>query len=349
MSVSSVHAVIMAGGRGTRFWPLSRQSKPKQFLSIVENHTLLASTIHRMSDWIPFPYRWIVGSVDHQALLAPFETCVPKDHFLYEPVGKNTAPAIGWAAHMIASQDPHALLIVLPADHYITPPEAFKQTMDEAIKIASSNDVMVTIGIVPATPHTGYGYIQKGAPDQQAYRVEAFHEKPSVSLAQSYVASGDFLWNSGIFVFKASVILEAFRHYLPAHFALLSSPPALDDQEAIREWFSQFESISIDYGIMEKASHNTRVVPACFEWSDIGNWSALEAFWEKDEHQNAIFGKTIVLDSSRNLIYSPHRTLALIDVQDMIIVDTQDVVLILPKNKDQRIKDLLDQLPEDLL
>ncbi len=349
-----IHAMIMAGGRGTRFWPLSTRSKPKQFLSIIEEHTLLESTLRRLDPLIAPDKTWILGSQDHEQWLKPFATIIPPDQLLLEPIGRNTAATIVWAALELVKKDPDAIMVVLPADHYISPKPLFHDALSKAVQLAQHEDVLVTIGISPDKPHTGYGYIELGKEiATDVYDITAFHEKPSLEVAKTYISSGQFLWNSGMFVWKATVILEVFQRFLPEHWRLLTALQCVEKNQTgagdFAELFSQFPAVSIDYGIMEKATDCTRVITSHFEWSDIGSWAALESFWKKDANNNARYGNLIQIDSFNNLIYSPSRTVTLVDVHDMIVVDSGDVIMIAKKSSDQRIKDLMTHLPEELL
>jgi mannose-1-phosphate guanylyltransferase len=270
-------------------------------------------------------------------------------------MGKNTAACIGWAAVELLKRDPEAVMVIMPADHYVAPVKAFQKVIFSGVNLVEkSPEALVTIGIVPEFPHTGYGYIEvdRGTKKSSGFAVKAFHEKPSLETATSYLNKGNFYWNSGIFIWKAKTILSLFEKYLPGHFegcqklALLSK--GRDYQRNLKALFEQFENISIDYGIMEKAFKQTRLIPSEFEWSDIGSWSSLQQFWKKDEHLNAANGKLIPLNSAHNLVYSPHKTVALIGVEGLTVIDTEDAILIVPTDQDQQIRDLVSKLPSSL-
>ena len=349
-----IHAMIMAGGRGTRFWPLSRNEKPKQFLSVINHKTLLESTIDRVHPLIPSSRVRILGNIVHKKWLKAFADSIPSSHILFEPVSRNTAACIGWAATELLETDPEAVMVVLPADHYVYPKAGFQNVVQKAVDIAQKEAVLVTIGIVPDHPHVGYGYIEVNDEiESNHFQVKAFYEKPSLEVALTYLETGRYFWNSGMFIWKVSTILDAFKRHLPAHYEVLQKIRHLKKDRMyaknLRGLFEKFDNISIDYGIMEKAGAETRLIPAKFKWSDIGSWTSLEDFWHKDTYGNAFHGKKVTLDSSNNLIYSQDRTIALVDVHDMIVVDSGDAIMILPKSSDQRIKDLVAHLPDSLL
>jgi len=344
-----IHAVVMAGGKGTRFWPLSRAKNPKQFLSILTAKSLLEETISRVRPLIPKENTWIVGSVLHQRLLAGLSACVPLDQILSEPVGRNTAASIGWAASEIIKKDPDAVLVVLPSDHFISSSSAFRTLLKKAAKVALTTESLVTIGIRPTMPHTGYGYIEAKSVNVDPAQVLAFHEKPSFSKAQTYIKSGRFFWNSGIFVWKASTILSLIAEYMPTHYKLLKQLSKFSsEQPEFIKIFKKFESISIDYGVMEHSAAKTKVLFSTFDWNDIGSWSALDDFLEKDLYGNAISGQCFPLDSTGNIVVSKTKVVSLVDVHDMIIVDTEDAILVMPKSSDQKIKQLYEVLPPEL-
>ena len=333
----------MAGGIGTRFWPLSRQLKPKQFLSIISETSLLDETLNRLETIIPNSNQIIVST---DSLKSVFPSSISSKHTVYwEPEGKNTAPCIGWVAATLYKQDPEALLVVVPSDHWISSIPDYTKTIQEGIDEASKNDTIVTIGIIPQSPHTGYGYIQVKPQDSLIKTVESFTEKPDLKTATAYLKQGNYYWNSGMFILKAKTLLDQFETHLPKHFKILEKLANLDKNDPeVGPLYQQFESISIDYGIMEKSATLTRLVPAYFEWNDIGNWRSLDQFLEKDSSQNATLGPLITIDSSNNIIYSPKKLVAISDIHNMIIVNTDDALLILPKEHDQKIKQIYEKL-----
>lgn len=346
-----IHAVIMAGGKGTRFWPLSRELKPKQFLSIITQHSLLMETVLRVHPLIKKENVWVVGSEFHRQGLAALKEAMPVDQILYEPIGKNTAACIGWAAMQLLKKDPDAVMVVLPSDHYISSSSAFRKVISQAAKLAFSKACLVTIGIRPSFPHVGYGYIEVQDVQASPGKVLAFHEKPSMHQAQAYIKSGRFFWNSGIFVWKAQTIVDMISNYMPAHRKVMDQLATFSGDTRSSEFaalYAQFESISIDYGVMEKSVKDTFLLPATFDWSDIGSWGALEGFLPRDKYGNSVRGRCIPLDSTGNIVFSEHKKVTLVDVHDMVVVDTPDAILVMPKNSDQKIKLLVDMLPPEL-
>ncbi len=336
----------MAGGSGTRFWPLSRARNPKQFLSIITQNTLLEETILRLRPLIQAEQTWIVGNAAHKSALEKLHHLVPKDQILYEPLGRNTAACIGWAAVQILKKDPDAVMVVLPSDHFISPVAPFRKLIAKAATLAKKTQGLFTIGIRPTFPHVGYGYIEVQSRDNGPEKVLDFHEKPSLNLAESYIQTGRFFWNSGMFIWTAEKIMAMFRQYLPDHAQILDKIAALPTKSSkLKALYEKFENISIDYGIMEKAIEETYLLAATFEWSDIGSWAALEHFLPQDKQGNAIRGHCIAIDSTNNVVFSEHRKVALVDVKDMVVVDTPDAILVMPKSSDQKIKTLVQQLP----
>ncbi len=339
--------MIMAGGIGTRFWPLSQPLKPKQFLNLIGNKPLICETIERIKPLTPnLEHLWILGNRLHHPTLDALPYLIPKNQVLEEPFGKNTAACIGWAAIEAIRKDPDAVMVILPSDHWISPQDGFIRTIHKAVEIAKADNTLVTIGITPTFAHTGYGYIQTSLSKNISVKpVISFTEKPSFELASEYIKKGNYYWNSGIFIWKASTILNLFKQHLPGHYSILQALSNCQSGSAdFDNLYKQFEPISIDYGIMEKASALTHMVPAEFEWSDIGSWSALEAFLNKDSQNNAANTPIFALDSNNNVVYSEHGRVILYHVNDMIIIHTKDTLLIFPKNKDQSIKRVIDHV-----
>ena len=340
--------MIMAGGKGTRFWPLSRASKPKQFLSIIDRKPLIELTLSRLETWIPKPQRWILGNKTQENHLENLTHYVDNHHILKEPSGQNTAACIGWAAMEVLKEDPDAIMIILPADHWIGNEKELETTLSKACEEASNNKTLVTIGVPPTSPHTGYGYIKTKENNNGIFKVESFTEKPDLETAETYLKEGNYCWNAGIFVWRADVILDLLKENMPTHYELLEKMSAHPSDHPIAiDAYSKIDPISIDYGIMEKCSDQTRLIPATFEWSDIGNWQAIEPFLEKDSNNNAKNTKTVTVNSQNNIVYSSKKIVALADINDMIIVDTDDALLILPKSSDQEIKKLYNELDSE--
>ncbi|RAP31713.1 mannose-1-phosphate guanylyltransferase [Candidatus Marinamargulisbacteria bacterium SCGC AG-343-D04] len=346
-----LHIMIMAGGKGSRFWPKSRKSSPKQFLSIINNQALMDDTLDRIESLTLPQHRWILGNNEHAKQLIPYENRVPKENILKEPFGKNTAACIGWAAFEALKKDPDAICVILPADAWIHPTDLFQETLKKAVKEVEENNSVVTIGIPPTSPHTGYGYIEaKNSSPGIVTPIQRFVEKPNFNTAKAYVESGHYFWNAGIFVWKASKIVECLKEYLPNHFNIIESftQKNIIQPDDIAPYYEKLENISIDYAIMEKISDDIKLIPANFNWSDIGNWSALEQFLPKDTHNNAVKGQLIASNSSNNIVFSEKRSVALCNINDLIIVDSEDALLILPKESDQDIKKLYDKLDPKL-
>ncbi|MFA5880126.1 MAG: mannose-1-phosphate guanylyltransferase [Candidatus Margulisiibacteriota bacterium] len=345
-----IHAIIMAGGKGTRFWPFSRALKPKQFLEIIGEKSLLRYTLERLNQFVAPENTWIVGNYEQKEQLLLNQKSVPIDQILYEPFGKNTAPCIGWAALEILKKDPDAIMVILPSDHFIKDQTGFVNTIKIAVEFVQEKNCLVTIGIKPKFPHTGYGYIEVESSSDKVCKVTNFKEKPDLEIAKEYIAAGNYYWNSGIFVWHAKKILELIQNWLPdlamslENIALLDSKNQSYQQELAVE-YEKIQGISIDYGILERSVAETFLVPADFDWNDIGSWGALEEFLDRDDKKNRFSHEVVALDSSNNLVFSKKRLVALIDVEDLIVIDTEDALLVLPKKSDQKIKELYEKLP----
>ncbi|NQY74620.1 MAG: NTP transferase domain-containing protein [Candidatus Margulisbacteria bacterium] len=345
-----IQVVIMAGGIGTRFWPLSRKRLAKQFLHIIDHKSLLEHTLDRLSGFVENQNIWVVGNHDQSKHLKPLLQSIPEDQVLLEPMGKNTAPCIGWAATELLKKDPDATMVVLPADHFIKDIDSFQNTLRQAVEHVGTSHDLLTIGIQPTHPHTGYGYIEAQDTQSPLSSVKRFREKPGLEQAELFLKTGGFYWNSGIFVWRADTILDLIKTYLPHNHSVLQSINSLkhdsDYQNNLAACFEQFQNISIDYGIMEHAVEQTVVLKAGFDWSDVGNWNALDSFWEKDNQQNAVKGHYLGLNSNNNIIYSSKRLVSTINVSNFIIIDSEDALLILPKSSDQEIRKLYEKLPD---
>ena len=345
------YAVIMAGGIGTRFWPASRKEKPKQFLDVFGDGTLIQNTVARLQGLIP-PERCLV--VTHERYVEQTQKqlpAVPDENILAEPISRNTAPCIAYAATVLADRDPDATMVVLPADHVIGNVQAFHNTLDVALETAQEPDALVTIGIEPTYPATGYGYIQYDGEENedgslQSHPVRTFAEKPDESTAERFIDSGDFLWNSGMFIWRADTILDQVETHLPdAHKAFAPVRDAGDgvDPDTLEEAFKTSPRISIDYGVMEQAE-NVFVVPGSFEWNDVGDWRAVYDLSEKDDHGNVIEGDVIMQDSSRCLVQSDDRLIVLVGMHDSVVVDTDDAVLVCNRESAQQVKQVVEYL-----
>ncbi len=361
----SIFAVILAGGSGTRFWPLSRETYPKQMLSLMGEESLLHQTIRRIEGFVPPENIWIVVTEekarDIRFHLAPLGPMASKIRLILEPLGRNTAPAIGFAALHLARLCPESIMIVMPADHAIPDKEKFLEALKLTLRGAQEGH-LVTFGIKPNRPETGYGYIRV---DQSAeinlkglLKVASFVEKPDLRTAQAYLSDGRYFWNSGIFVWKTSKILSEIEIHLPDLYNTLqemdsllypssfgSSKPFQPEQvsDLCAELYAKLESTSIDYGIMER-SHHILMVPAHFQWSDLGSWSALDEMMEKDEDGNILKGNVIDLGSRESTVFAGERLVATIGLNQMVVVDTPDATLVSPKDRVQEVRKIVEAL-----
>jgi len=345
------YAVIMAGGIGTRFWPASRKEHPKQFLDVFGDGTLIQNTVARLQGLVP-PERCLV--VTHERYVEKTKKqlpAVPEENILAEPISRNTAPCIAYAATTLAKRDPDATMAVLPADHVIGNVAQFHDTLDVAFDAARQRNALVTIGIEPTYPATGYGYIQyDGAGEDQdelrAYPVRTFAEKPDQSTAERFIDAGDFLWNSGMFIWQADTILDQVERHLPdayEAFAPVREAESEVDTETLTQAFQNSPRISIDYGVMEQAD-TVYVVPGTFDWNDVGDWRAVYDLSDKDEHGNVIEGNVIVQDSSRCLVQTEDRLVVLVGIHDKVVVDSGDAVLVCDRENAQQVKQVVEYL-----
>jgi mannose-1-phosphate guanylyltransferase len=351
----NVYAVIMAGGAGTRFWPASRELRPKQLLPLAgrDDESLLAATVRRIAPLVPSARVYIAtGAKLRDPILRELPE-LPPANVLAEPVARNTAPCIGWAAATIARIDPEAVVMVLPSDHFIIDEPEFRAVLQKAI-VGARGGYLTTIGIVPSRPETGYGYIELGAPLEGDLReVARFVEKPDRASAESYVAGQKHLWNAGMFFFKASTMLEAVRAHLPELAEGLDRIDAAaargDESAEVARTFPTLPSVSIDHGVMEKASR-LAVVPGSFGWNDVGSW---ESAWElaaKDDAGNALPNGAVAVDARGNLVRDlttgrgAKKTFALVGVSDLVLVETDDAVLVIPRDRAQDVRAVVQQL-----
>lgn len=348
-----MYAAILAGGVGTRLWPRSRQDRPKQFTDITgAGLTMIQATAQRLEGLTPASRIFVLTGDAYAGLAATQLPDVPAGQIIVEPEGRNTAPAIGLACVHIARQDPTAVMAVLPADHIIPDVAAFRAALRRAASIAREG-FLVTLGIQPTFPHTGYGYIKRGTlidnmDGLPAFRVERFLEKPNRSLAESFVADGDHYWNGGIFISRVDRLLAEFETQTPALYELLQriadGLDAADAGSLLADAWTQMPNISIDYAIMERAPR-VAVVPLNAGWNDVGSWDALEGVLDKDEAGNSIAkGDVLLLDSHDNIVYSDKRIVALVNVHNLVVVETDDTLLIGDKGQMQRVKEIVEQL-----
>ena len=343
-------ALIMAGGRGERFWPKSRRSLPKQFLSLTDDgKTMIQLTVERILPIIDIEDIYISTNIDYESLVLEQLPGIPRENILCEPVGRNTAPCIGLGAVHISKKYEDAVMVVLPSDHLIKYNSMFLNTLRDAINTAQKNGNLLTIGITPDCPETGYGYI-KFNPDEfdgKAFKVDQFVEKPSLELAKEYLSSEEYLWNSGMFVWKVSSILEKIEEFMPETYeGLKIISEAIGTKEegmVLEKEYRKFTSISIDYGIMEK-SENIYIIPGAFGWDDVGSWLAIERIKKSNEHGNIVRGNIITIDSKNCIIEGGDKLIATVGLENLIIVDTEDAMLICAKDCAGDIKKVLDNL-----
>ncbi len=345
-------AVIMAGGKGTRFWPRSRERMPKHLLDILGERTILRETVDRIRPLVPADRTLVVTGRSHAAEVIRQLPEIPPANILIEPVGRNTAPCIGLAALHILSRARDEVMLVLPSDHRIGDDAAFRRILKAAAAEAAQGDRLVTIGIRPTGPETGYGYIEQGAPastlgSEGVYRVRSIREKPPREAAERYLAQGGFSWNSGMFVWKAATILAAIERFLPdlnRGLTRIREAIGTEREEAVvAETYAGLQAISIDYGVMEKAG-DVLVIPGEFGWSDLGSWDALWEVSPKDADGNAVRGEFIGVDTADSLVHSPGKAVALIGVRDLIVVDTGDALLVCRRGRSQDVRRVVEEL-----
>ncbi|MBN8666390.1 MAG: mannose-1-phosphate guanylyltransferase [Chitinophagaceae bacterium] len=349
MSKNHNYVAIMAGGIGSRFWPMSRTNYPKQFLDILQTgKTLIQQTFDRYRKMVPAENIFVITSQEYIPLVKEQLPKLPVENILGEPSRKNTAPCIAYISFKLIQKDPEARMIVAPADNLILDTDEFVKTANRALDFVSHINALLTIGIKPTYPNTGYGYIQHetmpAAPE--VYKVKTFTEKPNLDLAKTFIASGDFLWNAGIFIWKIKNVINAFERFLPEMhevFAAEKDKFNTDKElEAIESIYPQCTNISIDFGIMEKAD-NVYVIPASFSWSDLGTWNSAWENMEKDYLENAVAGENVmVMDATKCVVKAPDKKLVVLQgLDDFIVVDTNDVLLICKKDKEQEIKEFV--------
>ena len=343
-------ALIMAGGRGERFWPKSRKNLPKQFLSLTgDGKTMIQLTVERISPLVELEDIYIATNRDYKALVQEQLPGLPEENILCEPIGRNTAPCIGLGAIHISKKYEDAIMMVLPSDHLIKYNHMFVNTLKQGCETAEKGPNLVTIGITPDYPETGYGYI-KFLPDQMdgyAYAVDRFVEKPSLEVAKEYLATEQYLWNSGMFMWKVSTILDNLNQFMPDIYnGLQNIRTAIGTDEAdsvLESEFTAFPSESIDYGIMEKAK-NIYILPGTFGWDDVGSWLAVGRIRKSNEQGNVVNGNIITVNTKNCIIEGTDKLIATVGLEDLIIVDTADATLICEKNSAGDIKKVLENL-----
>lgn len=350
-----LYGVIMAGGGGTRLWPLSRKSLPKQFLNITGRETMVNETFDRLAGVVPQEDIFVVTGQAYEKITRELMAGrVAKGHILTEPEARNTAACIGYAAMEILKKYGDGVMCIMPSDHYIRDEERFSKVLRRAAELAEAEDGLVTIGIKPTYPATGYGYICSSTVWEDGRRadyrrVAEFVEKPPLVMAEEYVSRGDFSWNSGMFIWKASVILHYFKRLLPDIYECLEKIGAAfgtaKEQEVLETVYPVIPKSSIDYGIMERAEH-VLMLEGDFGWSDAGSLDALALVHESDGQGNICVGKNLVMDTNRTICYSSGRMIAAVGVSDLMIVETEDAVLVCPRERAQDVKKIVEDLEQ---
>ena len=348
-----MYALIMAGGSGTRLWPCSREACPKQLLSLLSERTMLQEAYQRIAPLIPDEKVFVVTSEAYADVVREQIPQLPAANIIGELEGHGTAPCIGLSALYLRRLDPEGVMAVLTADHYIEKADELRQALEAAARVAEAGH-LVTLGIQPNRPATGYGYIERGEKLAQisgldVYRVEKFTEKPDLATAQAFVKSGRYYWNSGMFIWRVSTILREFEKLMPQLYAQLMEIDAAlgtpQERAVLERVWPQVENETIDYGIMERAE-DVAVIPVDIGWSDVGDWTALSELLPPDEGGNVIVGEHVGLDTRRCFIHGSRRLVATIGLEDMIVVDAEDALLVCPKERAQDVRDLVRKLKE---
>jgi len=353
------YGLILAGGRGTRFWPRSRKRSAKQVLNVVGDRSLIQATVDRLAPVIPPERLWILTNEHLRDTILEQLPEIPPNQVLAEPAQRNTAPAIGLAAHILHSIDANAIMGVFPSDHVVSKPAVYRSVVKSALKGAAGGHLMV-VGIQPRWPETGYGYIEfpRGTEAGAAGPVPVlrFHEKPELKKAKRYVAAGHFYWNSGMFFWRTDVLLDQLRRHLPRTATLLASLPRFGEDsfaEKLKETFPLCDNISIDFAVMEKADKVSGVPAGDFGWNDVGSWNAVYELLPRDAGGNVVGQDTICLEARNNLVDARGKVVALLGVNDLIVVDTPDALLVASRSCAQRVGEILKTLEqrnrEDLL
>ena len=352
MKNSNYYAVIMAGGVGSRFWPLSTQEFPKQFHDMLgKGQSLIQRTFERINSLIPSENMFIATNKTYEHLVLEQLKKTSKEQLLLEPVMRNTAPCILYAALKIFHRNPDGIMLIAPSDHWIEKEEDFLRNIQTAFAACSENDILMTLGIQPDAPHTGYGYIQFESDASEIKRVRNFTEKPDIETAQQFLSSGDYLWNAGIFVWSVQSVLKAFRELLPEMYELFDEENQLNTEKEVlfmEENYPKAANISIDIGIMEKAS-NVHVLPVDFGWNDLGTWGSLYHKLDKDGNMNAtVNSENIFRDAHGNMIRTQlGKRVVIQGLRDFIVVEKDDVLLICPRKDEQEIKQIVTDVKEN--
>ncbi len=353
--MENIFCLIMAGGAGTRFWPGSKVAKPKQYLNIFGNDSLLQSTIKRFSTFTNEERIYVVSGKDQAKVLEKQTPMLPKKNLIYEPVGKNTLPCIGLAAMVAEKENPDGVMVVSPSDHLIENIELFKETVLTAVKIADERDGIVTLGISPTYPATGYGYVKTaeevtGENEIRQFKVERFVEKPNRETASNYLEQGGFYWNSGLFIFKISVFLKAVKEFAPDLYSDLrkiqSDLGNPTFEQTLDTIYMAVKGISVDYGIMEHA-RNIYLVEGNFVWNDLGSWESVYQVATKDDNGNVASGEAILVDAKNSYVKTDRGLIALIGLNDVIVVQDGNTTLVCKRDKAEDVKKIVEQLREE--
>ena len=350
-----IYAVIMCGGKGTRFWPRSIRKKPKQFHSIVGDKSMLRQTVNRLMPLIGKKNIIIIGNKDQECLVKKELPDIPKNNIISEPVGRNTAACLGLASVIVRKRDPNAVLVAVPADSAIKNEKKFIRIIKSAVLFAKKNDAFVTLGIKPRTPETGYGYVEAKSKMARSsgvplYEVKKFVEKPNKQKAKKYVSSGNYYWNSGMFIFNVNTLLAAIAEQMAdLNKGLIEIEKHLgkkDEKRVIGNIYRKLKPISIDYGVMEKVK-NVVVLPADIGWSDVGSWKTLQELKKKDRQNNVMSGKTIAIRSEGNIVEAQSKLIALLGVKDLIVVESDAALLVAHKDSSQEVKEIVEKLEKE--
>jgi mannose-1-phosphate guanylyltransferase len=344
------YAVIMAGGSGTRFWPLSRRKHPKQLLTLFGQDSLLEQTVARIQPVIPLGHIYVFTSEVILRKVRQLLPRIPSHQIVGEPASRNTAPTLGVAAHEIAPRDPEGLMVVLPSDHIIAKPVVFRQVLGAACRVASTAGRSVVLGLKPTRPDTGFGYIRLGRREgkvagHEVFQVENFTEKPTLAVARRYVSSGRYLWNGGMFIWKASTLIENLQRFQPE---MASQLRQIADAGGVRarafgQLYPKFQKISIDYALMEKIS-NIYALPADIGWNDVGSWAVVYELGNQDSEKNVRPSASLSLDSHGNMVVSHRKYVVTVGVQDLIVVETDDALLVCARERSQEVGKAVQEL-----
>lgn len=344
-----VYGVIMAGGGGTRFWPLSRQARPKQLLNLSGKEVMVNETVDRLARTADKNDIFIVtNETQAVAMKEVTKGRILENHILAEPSARNTAACIGYAAMEILKKYGDGIMVITPSDAFIKDTDEFTRVLSVAVKEAEENDKLVTVGITPTFPATGYGYIKYDAADSgAAKKVEEFKEKPDLETAKAYVATGSYAWNSGMFIWKASTILKNFENFLPEIYAdIVKIGDAMgtpSEYDVINEVYPQIKSISIDYGIMEQ-SKDVMVVPGEFGWNDVGSFDMLKVMHDEDANGNVLVGDCVTIDTTNSVVYSSGKLVTTLGLDNIVVVETEDSIMVCSKDRVQDVKMIVDKL-----